>query len=207
MATDYTLEPGTPHWPVGGVVTWYYAGTASIEFNQQTAAGYSTPDLFPAELQAAFSRWSQVANIHFQQTTNPAAANIKIAWADVDGSFGILAQTSYSYNPSTGLFNSAQITFDDLEIYNPTSGAELLAGGVAFESVALHEIGHALGLAHYDSAPAIMNSVAHASVQDLTQSDIDGILAIYGPSTATPISVATIQNDYLAITRTTLSLT
>ena len=208
LVTDYTLEPGSPHWPVGGVVTWYYAGTASLEFNQQATAGYSTPDLFPAELAAAFSRWSQVANIHFQQTTNPAAANIKIAWADMDGSFGTLAQTSYSYNPGNGLFNSAQITFDDLEIYNPTSGTELLATGVTFESVALHEIGHALGLAHYDSAPAIMNAVAHASVKDLTQSDIDGILTIYGPSTATPtIVVATIQSDYLAITRTTLSLT
>jgi hypothetical protein len=208
LATDYALEPGNPHWPVGGVVTWYYAGTASIEFNRQAAAGYSTPDLFPAELAAAFSRWSQVANIHFQQTTNPAIANIKITWADIDGSFGILAQTNYSYNPSGGLFNSAQITFDDLELYNPTSGAELLASGVTFESVALHEIGHALGLAHYDSAPAIMNAFAHATVKDLTQSDIDGILAIYGPSTASPtIAIAKIQSDYLAITRTTLSLT
>ena len=107
------------------------------------AAGYSTPDLFPAELQVAFARWSQVANIHFQQTTNPAAANIKIVWAPLDGPLGILAETSYSISPSTSLFNSAQITFDDLEIYNPSSGAGLLAGGVAFEIIALHEIGHA----------------------------------------------------------------
>ena len=49
-------------------------------------------------------------------------------------------------NPSTGLFNSAQINFDDRELYNPTSGTEVLAGGVTFESVALHEIGHAVGL-------------------------------------------------------------
>ena len=131
-----------------------------------------------------------------------------MVWARCGRFVRNLGETSYSNSPSTGLFNSAQITFDDLEIYNPTSGAELLAGGVAFEIIALHEIGHALGLAHYDSAPAVMNSVAHASVRDLTQSDIDGILAIYGPSTASPtIAVATIQNDYLAITRTALSLT
>ena len=77
---------------------------------------------------------------------------------------------------------------------NPTSAPNFWP--VAWPSrVCAHEIGHALGLAHYDSAPAIMNSVAHASSSGPTQSDIDGILAIYGPSTATPISVATIQSE------------
>jgi hypothetical protein len=53
-----------------------------------------------------------------------------------------------------------------------------------------------------------MNSLAHAAVSDLTQSDIDGILAIYGSNTAVATGVvAIIQGDYLAITRTTLSLT
>jgi Matrixin len=208
MSLDYTLLPGSPHWRAGGVVTWYYAGAAAVQFNQQIAAGYAAPDFFPTELAAAFSLWSQVANVHFQQTTNPASANITIGWANVDGPFGILAQTNYSTNPSTGLFNSAQINFDDRELYNPTSGTEVLAGGVTFESVALHEIGHALGLAHYDSAPAIMNSFAHASVNALTQSDIDGIVAIYGPSTASSTNlVASIQSDYLAIIRSTVPLT
>jgi len=52
-----------------------------------------------------------------------------------------------------------------------------------------------------------MNSFAHASVNALTRSDIDGIVAIYGPSTASSTNlVAAIQNDHLAITRTTVPL-
>jgi hypothetical protein len=56
----------------------------------------------------------------------------------------------------------------------------MLSGGIQLEAVATHEIGHALGLGHYDGAAAIMNTYASASVTNLMQSDIDGIQSLYG---------------------------
>jgi hypothetical protein len=52
-----------------------------------------------------------------------------------------------------------------------------------FHRVAIHELGHVLGLGHPDESgqnvTAIMNSII-SNVDDLTQDDIDGVHAIYG---------------------------
>ena len=63
------------------------------------------------------------------------------------------------------------------------------ADNLPLYQVALHEIGHALGLDHYTAGPAIMNPMA--GTPDLTGSDIDGIQALYGaPAPETAGSVA-----------------
>ena len=72
--------------------------------------------------------------------------------------------------------------------------------------ISFHEIGPGAATSHI--GVGLTGVTAHAyDVYNGAQYDIDGILALYGPSTATPTNVATLQSDYLAITRTTLSLT
>jgi len=82
-----------------------------------------------------------------------------------------LGVTGFSY--TGGQLQSADIKFD--------SGDNL--SGSDFSLVAIHEIGHAIGLGHFNDDPAVMNSTANFDLTGLAQSDIDGIVALYGANT------------------------
>jgi predicted Zn-dependent protease len=176
---NYVLEQA--HWAPGSTVTWYYSGTSSAVFAQQLASGYAAPDLFPAEIRAAFSRWDDFGGIRFQEVSSAAAANVVIGWSNIDGPYNVLAQASYSYWTTTHLFAPpVYITFDSSESYNPSSGSERLSSGTGtFYAIALHEIGHAIGIDHYSGGQAIMNPYI-SSLNDLTASDIAAVQALYG---------------------------
>jgi Ca2+-binding RTX toxin-like protein len=172
---DYVLEG--PRWgsgPAGsaaGVVTW--------------AIDASVPISFVSVFSAAFADWARYANITFQQVSSTSASDIDLKEAQIDGLDNVLAQTDYTYRVSSGseTFNSAAITFDSGEGWHVASNAVVSNHAVSLYVVALHEIGHAIGLDHYDAAPAIMNTYVDRSVSDLTSSEIDGIHALYGLET------------------------
>jgi Matrixin len=161
MAYDFSLEGakwGAPELgTAGGTVTW--AVDESI----------SQADL--QSINAAFAEWSKVANIQFQEVSSTAVADIDFSNSAIDGAGNVLGVTGFSF--SGGQLQSADVQFDSGD---NLSGAELTL-------VATHEIGHAIGLDHFNDAPAVMNSTANFSLTGLAQSDIDGILALYGAST------------------------
>jgi hypothetical protein len=161
MAYDFSLEGakwGSPELgTAGGTVTWAVDDSIS-----------------KAELQsinAAFAEWSEVANIQFQQVASTAESDIDFANSALDGAGNVLGVTGFSY--TGGQLQSADIKFD--------SGDNL--SGSDFSLVAIHEIGHAIGLGHFNDDPAVMNSTANFDLTGLAQSDIDGIVALYGANT------------------------
>jgi Matrixin len=181
MAADYTLEnvkwgtsgvDGTP----GGTVAWSLFGGFGSEFR--------------SEVQAAFEKWSAVANVQFVELADNQNADIDLSWASIDGPGNILGQTGYYYNG--GLLSSATIQFDSGENWSMSANG-LSEGGGYFEAVALHEIGHAIGLGHYDASTAIMNAFLTPGLKDLTPSDIDGAQAIYGTAPSSNFNMV-IQN-------------
>ena len=161
MAYDFSLEGakwGSPELgTAGGTVTW--AVDESI----------SQADL--QSINVAFAEWSKVANIQFQEVSSTAVADIDFSNSAIDGAGNVPGVTGFSF--SGGQLKSADVQFDSGD---NLSGAELTL-------VATHEIGHAIGLDHFNDAPAVMNSTANFSLTGLAQSDIDGILALYGAST------------------------
>ena len=161
MAYDFSLEGAK--WgsselgTAGGTVTW--AVDDSI----------SQADL--QSINAAFAEWSEVANIQFQEVSSTANADIDFSNSAIDGASNVLGVTGFSF--SGGQLQNADVQFDSGD---NLSGSELTL-------VATHEIGHAIGLGHFNDDPAVMNSTANFSLTGLAQSDIDGIVALYGANT------------------------
>ncbi|PRQ53928.1 putative envelysin [Rosa chinensis] len=130
-----------------------------------------------AAVARAFATWARNTHFTFSQAQSYENADLKISFhkgdhgdgSSFDGPGGILAHAFY---PSDGRFH-----YDADETWSV--GAT--PGAVDLESVALHEIGHLLGLGHSSvegaiMAPAISPGVARIS---LTGDDVQGIRALY----------------------------
>ncbi|NP_001296676.1 matrix metalloproteinase-14-like precursor [Hydra vulgaris] len=149
-------------------------------------------------LHKAFSMWEAVTNLKFRQLqiNENKKADIEIKFAQgyhddpysFDGFGGTLAHAFY---PHTNEGLSGDVHFDDAEKFTIESpeGRSLLW-------VAVHEIGHSIGLEHSNVKEALMFPWYRVQdVRDIQLSDDDvlGIQSIYGskksimlPSTVTP---------------------
>lgn len=174
---DYVLEG--PRWGSGslgtggGTVTW--------------AVDQTVPDSFVGIIQSAFATWASAANIAFQKVASTAAAQIDFTVAGVDGLGSTLGYADYSYSGTR--MQSATVTFDSGEGWHTAGGRVVSNQNVDLAVVALHEIGHTLGLDHYNDKPEVMNAILSPSVTTLAAGDIAGIQALYGAASA-PVAVA-----------------
>jgi Ca2+-binding RTX toxin-like protein len=166
----------------GGVVAWSLVGAGITD---QTGAGlFSGSSValssflnfdYLGTLRAAFDAWASVANIEFIQVQDGGGnigigsfPTIRIAGGYMDGPSQTLAAAFFpSSNVAGGdmAFDSGETTF-----WTPHS----------FFLVALHEIGHALGLDHETANLAVMNPYYNSSLNSLQTDDISGMRAVYG---------------------------
>lgn len=81
------------------------------------------------------------------------------------------------FPPPCGGPSAGDLHFDEAETWsdNPASS------GILLLQVAIHEIGHLLGLSHSQDESAIMFAFYSPERTNLTQDDINGIQALYGP--------------------------
>jgi predicted Zn-dependent protease len=113
----------------------------------------------------AFSEWASVAPLKFAEITNTERANIRIVIADI--SQGGLGYPPYPNAPCKELAG--------LLVIRPIANST----GDSYYYLALHEMGHILGLGHVRS-DNLMNPDRYYFYKKLQQGDIQGIRAIYG---------------------------
>jgi hypothetical protein len=103
---------------------------------------------------------------------------------------GTLSSTISQFGPNTGYVATADIIFNGDEYSWRFDGAGCTLGDPqCFDvlSVALHEVGHWMGLLHVGCPDARMYPTASATAEETTISphDLDGICAVYNPTLAT----------------------
>jgi Matrixin/Bacterial TSP3 repeat len=145
-----------------------------------TLQGDSERDL----IRRAFALWAGQTALTFTEATDSSTADIVIGWATgehgdgdpFDGPGDVLAHASFP-NP----YDKSQVFlhFDDDErwVDSDTRDVDLL-------TVAAHEIGHTLGLAHSNDPEALMFASYSGPHRFLADDDIAGVQSLYGVASA-----------------------
>lgn len=158
----------------------------------------STPDLSEPRqreiLREAFQRWQNVSGLTFSEvTTDNATLNIAYysgshgdgaPFDDGGGPDGNTLAHAFFPPPRGGAWAGA-LHFDEFELWKDRPGG----AGIRLYNVALHEIGHALGLAHSQDTGAIMFAYYAEDRNDLMADDIAGIQSLYGGPDTGPTAI------------------
>lgn len=189
---DFTFEG--PVWS-SETITWSLA-TLAYSSSFDTSHPFSnfinptTQSADVAVIQQAFAAWSAVSGITFQQVADSsdptAAADIRIGWGNLLGLGGEIGQSAYQAL-ATNFLPDTILRLEDPALDALVPNAQVIGGlqysgfTSTFYQIAVHEIGHALGLGHSTDNNAVMFATAlGASNQSLDGSDIAGIQALYG---------------------------
>jgi hypothetical protein len=137
-------------------------------------------------VRAAFALWAAETPLTFTEVTSQDEADILIGWASgdhgdgdpFDGPGRVLAHATFP-NPYTE--GQVDLHFDEDErwVNSESRNVDLL-------TVAAHEIGHTLGLAHSDDPNALMFAAYQGPRRFLGADDIQGIQALYGIGSVQP---------------------
>jgi hypothetical protein len=136
----------------------------------------------------AFVTWSAAAPLAFREVLTTENPDILIRWGnarcgDADMTGGVLAHSDYP--PGCGFYGNGlprPLHFDDQE-HAWSLGA--VANSYDVETIALHEVGHILGLQHSSVNGAVMFPTvsSNSTTRVLTSDDLEGIRRLYPMTT------------------------
>lgn len=155
-----------------------------------------TPDLPGGRdqdiVRQAFQSWQEVADLRFTEVGRNANADFRVAWRRGDhgdgnpfdelGGPGGNTLAHAFFPPPCGGPTAGDLHFDEAETWIDDPAGR----GILLLQVAIHEIGHLLGLSHSNDESAIMFAFYAPDRVNLAQDDINGIRALYGAPQQAP---------------------
>lgn len=197
--------PGSATWSIMGAglgmapLSDPHGGSLTDSFGSLVGTSALTEEI--AMITAAFATWSAVSGFTSLgmvadggvaagalESAGGHLGDIRFASVHIDGTFGVLA---HAYQPFTEAdFLEGTVGGDTHFDHDETWVDEALDLGsdpdFDFQTVALHEIGHALGLGHSSVVGSVMEPIYAGGRRTLHADDIAGIRAIYGMPAAVP---------------------
>ncbi|KAL6189805.1 hypothetical protein ACLB2K_036206 [Fragaria x ananassa] len=169
----YSFFPGTPVWPTG-------RRDLTFAFLPENELSDEAKSVFIS----AFQKWSTVIPMTFTETTSYYSADIKIGFfvgdhGDGEAFDGVLGTLAHAFSPPSGLFH---LDSDENWVIGGDITTSTLTSAIDLESVAVHEIGHLLGLGHSSVEESIMYPTITSKTKkvDLANDDVEGIQSLYG---------------------------
>jgi hypothetical protein len=202
-------------WEFGSRITYSFApdgtnvGGIASNLNQALASRGFTSQTWQTQFRKAAAIWQSVANINLVEVSDTGApfgisgkqqndarfGDIRIAGLALGtGTLGL----AFSPPPINGGTLAGDIVLNSSALWNVNSNYDLM-------TVALHEIGHSLGLDHTAIGNAVMFATYTAVKQSLQSDDINGVRGIYsartpdtfeGPRTNDVYNYSTILSPY-----------